>query len=94
MYSLVDEDDEFSPNDGDFQPRKRMSVDVGNGVALTIDAAKGDFSLREMATILVGDSVESSLEASRSMRANVNVSLPSAVTEIEGTVADILDPLR
>lgn len=31
LFSLVDENDEVSPRDGDLRPRKRKVVDVGGG---------------------------------------------------------------
>jgi len=56
--------------------------------------AERDFSLHKTGTIIVGDDVESSPEAPRSVGADFDVYLPSAVMETGETTTDVLDPSR
>lgn len=92
LYSLIDEDGEPLPNDEDIQPRKRRSVDAGDGVALATGVTEGDLLLRETMMIFVGDNVEQSLEALRPVVVDAYVSLHSEGMETEGATANVLDP--
>lgn len=43
LYRLVDEDDELVLGEEDFMPRKRRSVDVGDGVAWAVNLMRATF---------------------------------------------------
>lgn len=78
LYRLIDEDVEDSaPGDEDLMPHKRRSVDTSDGVARVADIMEGDFSLRKMATIVIGDKDELVLEISRLEEVDGDASSPS-----------------
>lgn len=58
LHRLIDEDDEPIPSERQLIPRKRRSVNIGDKVTKTVDSLAGDFSLLEMATIVIGDGIE------------------------------------
>lgn len=45
LISLIIEDDEVSPHDADLRPRKRNTMDVGEGVPSVADLLEDDFMM-------------------------------------------------
>lgn len=60
---------------------------MGDGFPLAINDVEGDFTLRETMTIFVNDDVKPSLEAPRTMEANIGVSLYFKGRETEKVAA-------
>lgn len=56
LYRLTDEDEEeLATGEEDLMPCKMRPMDTNDGVTHAVDEEGGDFSLREMVTIIIGD---------------------------------------
>lgn len=62
LFSLIDEDDEVSPSDGDLKPRKRRVVDARGEVSFAIDSLGDDLVLRETMTFQIREDTGVSTE--------------------------------
>lgn len=96
LRHLVNEDDEeeLSPNNNNFLPRKRRSVDVNDDVVRVASSVMGEFVVREMATINFGVDVKLPPMIPLSSGAEEGTSLPEAVMNFVGPSARVLDTLR
>lgn len=88
IFTLIYDDDDVSPCDGDLRPCNRKVVDIG-GVSSAVDSLEGKILIQETVTIHIGDDVGVTSEAPKTEEANADAILcPKEERVTERTIGD------
>ncbi|XP_075095555.1 uncharacterized protein LOC142173806 [Nicotiana tabacum] len=90
LHRLVDGEEELSSSGGNLVPCKIRLVGVGDGVARAVDSVKGNFVIREMATIVLEDDIESPPEFHHRLRPQRACPFPISRWKLKGRLRESL----